>query len=217
MKYVFPRQFGLHNVFTSSVDYKETVQPFKDYTLREQEIHHRVKQDSDTNRTLRKVPKRLRGLPSKLISRIHKRHARCSYTSLLRHYCPLHTFSLPRHQLQQSLQPSDSTMAKSQLCATSMVGTLEENILSSTSELTSQLSLYEYACASSSVSAFCQAVICQLLPPDTMGTGEDGVKNRKQVMGHIDDFVCMRRFESLSMHTIMQNLKVKCRGDFDLS
>ena len=33
MKYIFPRQFGLHNVFTSPVDLRETVQPFKDYTL----------------------------------------------------------------------------------------------------------------------------------------------------------------------------------------
>ena len=43
MKYIFPKQFGLHNAFSSAVDPRETVQPFKDYTLREREIaiaHH---------------------------------------------------------------------------------------------------------------------------------------------------------------------------------
>ncbi|TKA71880.1 hypothetical protein B0A55_06334 [Friedmanniomyces simplex] len=37
-KYLFPRQFGLHNVFTSDVDPADTALQFKDYTLREKEI-----------------------------------------------------------------------------------------------------------------------------------------------------------------------------------
>ncbi|RPB11270.1 hypothetical protein P167DRAFT_230450 [Morchella conica CCBAS932] len=38
LKYIFPRQFNLHNAFTSIVDRRETVQPLKDYTMREKEI-----------------------------------------------------------------------------------------------------------------------------------------------------------------------------------
>jgi telomerase reverse transcriptase len=33
MMYMFPRQFGLHNVFTSQVDHTQTAQKFQDYTL----------------------------------------------------------------------------------------------------------------------------------------------------------------------------------------
>lgn len=93
MKYMFPRQFGLHNVFTSSVDARETVQPFKDYTLREQEIalHQRqkqVKNSSLTGSPKVRLPKRLRGQAVALVKKLQKLHSRCSYTELLKHYCP---------------------------------------------------------------------------------------------------------------------------------
>lgn len=78
MKYIFPRHFGLHNVFTSKVDSRETTQPFKDYTLREKEI----------TGTSNKLPKRLRGLCFDMIQQLQRRHYRCSYVELLRHYCP---------------------------------------------------------------------------------------------------------------------------------
>src|SRR5271170_7180304 len=84
MKYVFPRQLGLHNVFTCEVDKKETTQPFKDYTLRENEIAEisRAAQHRTT-----KVPRRLRGGPFLLVRNLQKRHKICPYTQLLRHYC----------------------------------------------------------------------------------------------------------------------------------
>lgn len=44
LKYIFPRQFGLHNVFTSVVDRYETSLPFKDYFTREEEIARDMKQ-----------------------------------------------------------------------------------------------------------------------------------------------------------------------------
>lgn len=53
--------------------------PFKDYSLREQEI---ALKPGD------KIPRRLRGRLVELIQRMQKRHARCSYVELLRHYCP---------------------------------------------------------------------------------------------------------------------------------
>ncbi|KAI2147442.1 Telomerase reverse transcriptase [Ophidiomyces ophidiicola] len=81
MKYIFPRQFGLHNVFTSAVDPKTTVQPFKDYTLREDEIA--------AQQNPNKLPKRLRGLPLRLVQKLQKRHQRCSYVELLKYYCPI--------------------------------------------------------------------------------------------------------------------------------
>ncbi|KAF2259198.1 hypothetical protein CC78DRAFT_525270, partial [Lojkania enalia] len=45
MRYIFPRQFGLHNVFISQVDSRETSMQFKDYTLREREIQQTMHRD----------------------------------------------------------------------------------------------------------------------------------------------------------------------------
>lgn len=90
MKYIFPRQFGLHNVFTSQVDQRQTVQPFKDYTLREEEITHSEELErAKRQQQLPKVPKRLRGCPFQLVKKLQKRNRNCSYTELLRHYCPI--------------------------------------------------------------------------------------------------------------------------------
>lgn len=95
MKYIFPRQFGLHNVFTSEVDSRETAQPFKDYILREEEIARREemmrgsRNGTEERKESTKLPKRLRGKALALVQRLQKRHQRCSYTELLRHYCPL--------------------------------------------------------------------------------------------------------------------------------
>ena len=100
MKYVFPRQFGLHNVFTSVVDRRETAQPFKDYTMREEEIEREAVKAEAAGRPRRhKLPKRLRRAPFDLVARWQRRHARCAYTELLRYYCPVNVRLLSRRAL----------------------------------------------------------------------------------------------------------------------
>ena len=97
MKYIFPRQFGLHNVFTSDVDAHETIQPFKDYTLREQEIiqaERRTLAHDNGKRAVvmngqAHIPKRLRGPAMALVKKLQIRHSRCSYDKLLRYHCPI--------------------------------------------------------------------------------------------------------------------------------
>lgn len=92
MNYIFPRQFGLHNVFTSTVDPKQTAQPFVDYTLREEEIFAKRKATNNRGAAVQnpnKLPKRLRGEIVKLIQKLQKRHQRFAYVELLRHYCPV--------------------------------------------------------------------------------------------------------------------------------
>jgi telomerase reverse transcriptase len=84
MLYIFPRQFGLHNVFTNDVDTRQTVQPFQDYTLREDEIHKQF-----PGAKAPKIPKRLRGLATALVKKLQVQHSRCSYAKLLDHYCPV--------------------------------------------------------------------------------------------------------------------------------
>lgn len=97
MRYIFPRQFGLHNVFTSKVDARESAMPFKDYTLREKDIHTSMCRQlgdkaTDADQVAQwklHVPRRLRGNVIKLIEKLRILNQRCSYTELLRHYCPV--------------------------------------------------------------------------------------------------------------------------------
>ncbi|KAI1208082.1 uncharacterized protein F4807DRAFT_164634 [Annulohypoxylon truncatum] len=88
MMYMFPRQFGLHNAFTSKVNFKETSQRLKDYTLREEEILQKFGRLNEST-TRVKTPKRLRGLVTELIRKLQILHQRCSYSKLIQHHCPV--------------------------------------------------------------------------------------------------------------------------------
>lgn len=88
MMYIFPRQFGLHNAFTSKVNFKETSQRLKDYTLREEEILQKFgRLNEPTTRV--KTPKRLRGMVAELVQRLLVLHQSCSYSKLIQHHCPV--------------------------------------------------------------------------------------------------------------------------------
>jgi telomerase reverse transcriptase len=97
MKYIFPRQFGLHNVFMSKVDARETAMPCKDYTLREQEIKQVLMKacarkgasSEEIEKWKSHLPKRLRGDAVALVDKLRTLNQRCSYFELLRHYCPV--------------------------------------------------------------------------------------------------------------------------------
>ena len=90
MMYIFPRQFGLHNAFTSQVDYTQTAQKFQDYTLREEEIGRKFYVSTEgTQQFKAHIPKRLRGSAQHLVERIQVLHDRCSYLELIEHYCPV--------------------------------------------------------------------------------------------------------------------------------
>lgn len=106
MRYIFPRQFGLHNVFTSKVDARETAMAFKDYTLREKEIYQAMcrdipesaRTDESVVRWNSRLPKRLRGDTVALVEELRKLNQRCSYMELLRYYCPVEvTATFPQH------------------------------------------------------------------------------------------------------------------------
>lgn len=71
-----------------------------------------------------------------------------------------------------------------------------------------QVSLTEYATPASSVSAFCRAVIQKLIPRQFWGVGPDGISNLKLVLRHVDRFIKLRRFESLSLHEVCKGIKV---------
>lgn len=179
--YIFPRQFGLHNAFTSAVNYNETTQKFRDYTSRKEEI------DSLTTRNrhakfqsrLPKLPKRLRGAAKHLVRRLQILHSRCSYTELLQYYCPSQAEGLTR-------------AGKAVLSAKS------------------SLPLVEYATPASQVSAFCQAVLSRIIPNKFWGDGDTMSHNKAVFLHKVDHFVKLRRFESMTLHEILQDLKACC-------
>ncbi|KAL7267279.1 Telomerase reverse transcriptase [Rhizina undulata] len=82
--YMFPRQFKLHNVFTSPVDRKEIFRPVKDYACRKRELAA----SEEAGRPLN-IPKRLDGRAVELVAKMQRLHKRCSYQGLFEHYCPV--------------------------------------------------------------------------------------------------------------------------------
>jgi telomerase reverse transcriptase len=72
-----------------------------------------------------------------------------------------------------------------------------------------KVNLTDYATPASAVSAFCRAVILKIVPARFFGEGPEGFANRKIIMKHVDSFIKMRRFESLSLHEVCSGLKVR--------
>ncbi|KIW30624.1 uncharacterized protein PV07_06357 [Cladophialophora immunda] len=200
LKYVFPRQFDLHNVFTSLVRSNETAHRFKDYTVREQEIAGQRK------RPVTWTPRRLRGEPMRLIQKIHQNHRSCSYSQRLRHYCPPMSagFEAPIIQSNGTSPPTAGSELFSTQIERSGMPRLNSDTVFSSKDGDSSFSAH--ATPSSRVSAFCRSVISHLLPRHTFGSGPGGQQNHVVMMNRIDKFVRMRRFETMSLHEALQGI-----------
>ncbi|KAK0307142.1 Telomerase reverse transcriptase [Friedmanniomyces endolithicus] len=177
MKYIFPRQFGLHNVFTSDVNPEETAMRFKDYTLREKEIaavEQRAKRRKTTAGPLGlqskrpHLPKRLRGAAFRLVQSIRRRHMRCPYHALLQHYCP--------RRVSEQTAGGGST---------------------------------RNASTPAKVSAFCRAVVLHVFPDALWGAATEAEHNRELLLRRIDQFVRLRRYETMSLHDVLQGVKIR--------
>lgn len=187
MKYIFPRQFGLHNVFTSKTDYKETAQPFKDYTMREEEISQLSSARSKVGSSSLHAPKRLRGQAFELVRKLQKLHHRCSYTELLRHYCPVKSRFLCM-VVQKANAGQEKGLRPSQDAGSSSL---------------------DLACPQHQVSAFVRAVIVRVWPKEFFGSGDVGDHNWLILFKSIDLFIRSRRFESMSLDSILAGIKVE--------
>ncbi|KAF4455059.1 telomerase reverse transcriptase [Fusarium austroafricanum] len=219
MMYIFPRQFGLHNVFTSQVDSTLTSQKFQDYTLREEEIASTFREKSGgAAHQIPKIPKRLRGDVEQLVKRLQVLHDRCSYMELLRHHCPC-TFDRPSRsrkprtkkglissrKVGPSQHPSTTSYYK---CAPSQKYP-ESGVSSSRAQpLPKHESLVELATPLPQVSSFCQAVMAKIIPNSFWGDNAVQKQNQSIMMRSVDHFIRLRRFETASLHEVTQDLKV---------
>lgn len=61
------------------------------------------------------------------------------------------------------------------------------------------------ACPTAHVSAFCRAVIAKVIPNGFWGDEH----NKRIIMSWIDQFIQLRRFETLSLHQVTQKLQVR--------
>lgn len=227
MMYIFPRQFGLHNVFTSTVDSSKTTQKCQDYTLREEEIKRMTNNAEGPGASSRlRTPKRLRGEVFRLVGRLQVLHGRCGYSELLRHHCPS---SLDPRQCKKSTARAPSLEAqianhKSQVMSSGTQSAMTRSnsrrktheqdrrkpeSLALTRAIPSFESLTELATPASDVSAFCQAVLAKIIPNKFWGDGPQQVQNKSLVMGQVDHFVKLRKFESMSLHEVEVGLRVR--------
>ncbi|KAL7789445.1 Telomerase ribonucleoprotein complex RNA binding domain-containing protein [Trichoderma ceciliae] len=208
MMHIFPRQFSLHNVFTSIVDTNQTSQKFPDYTLREDEINKKMKgNNGSAENTLPKLPKRLRGTTRDLVRRLQVLHARCSYFELLRHYCP--TFldgSKKKHGDQEPPVRSIPVLGQAPH-AKSQPKRQSRRHYADTSILPEYKSLVELACPTACVSAFCQSVLSKIIPDNFWGS-EKNCQNKIVFLRKVDHFIQLRRFEVISLHEIAQEFKI---------
>ncbi|KAI1000221.1 hypothetical protein K3495_g7977 [Podosphaera aphanis] len=102
LMYIFPRQFGLHNIFSDDTNSRQL---FCDYTLREEEIKRKYPCAEKI-----KVPKRLRGNVLNLVRKIQILHKRCPYKKLLEHYCPIGVASKNAFDLDVMMQSNDEIL-----------------------------------------------------------------------------------------------------------
>lgn len=76
--------------------------------------------------------------------------------------------------------------------------------------------MMDYATPIANVSAFCRAVLSKLIPNEFWGLGEVQSHNMRVFSRNVDRFITLRRFESLSLHEVVQGMKVRiqtCKRD----
>lgn len=215
MMYMFPLQFGLHNVFNSQVDTSQTAQRFQDYTLREEEITLAFPRKPDGQSQLPKLPKRLRGDAEKLVERLQVRHGRCSFIELLRHYCPC-IFDVQSRNRRPGPKKDAAVSCKEQPTMTTTQSRSASKNHFRKPQPSTQVppspqynKLVEIATPSSQVSAFCQAVLSKIIPNQFWGDDDTQIHNKAMILQKIDHFIKLRRFEAMSLHEISQDLKVQ--------
>jgi len=216
MMYIFPRQFGLHNAFTSPVDFTKTSQKFQDYTIREDEILAKFKHPNGNPKEIKaKLPKRLRGRPQELVRQLQIRHGRCSYTAKLEHYCPISAV-LTRSQTSLAMPSNGISATSVEVKASSGSKAGRTRRVKSQPILSVEnLHIAELATPTSRVSAFCQAIISEIVPDSFWGDGDIRSHNKGHVLRKINHFITLRRFESMTLQEAITGIKVRNLLRFD--
>ncbi|KAG8701953.1 hypothetical protein FRC08_003803 [Ceratobasidium sp. 394] len=207
-KHIFPLQYGLHNVFTCTLSYWENGGHFRDYEDREAEIEDRGSQ---------KTPDRLKKvLP--LIESLIRRHERFNYQRVCASTCKSRLDSPSSSSLDQTRilelmsEYSQSIIANfpmSQIPDKSYQVSHPSLVIphgASEAALETKLKprFVEFACSHHEVLRYIKTVVDEVIPHAFWGS----VANRRVIDSHIEKVVTQRRFETLTLHTLMQRLCV---------
>lgn len=103
--HLFPRQFGLQNVFSPPTG--QVPLALRNFVAREKEIVAKFGGNKTQDKELKvPVPKRLRGTPLDLVEKMRTLHRKCVYPALFKYYCPeRHKDSAPGTILVQLATP----------------------------------------------------------------------------------------------------------------
>ncbi|QRW13350.1 telomerase reverse transcriptase [Ceratobasidium sp. AG-Ba] len=223
-KHIFPLQYSLHNVFTCTLSYWENGGHFRDYGDREAEIEGQGSQ---------KTPGRLKKvLP--LIESLIRRHKRFNYQRVCASICRSRLDSSSSSSLDQTKILVSVCLAYSERLLSLMQELMSEYSQSIIANFTmsqipdksyqvshpslvlphgaSEAALetklkprfVEFACSHHEVLRYIKVVVDEVIPHAFWGS----VANRKLIDAHIQKIVTQRRFETLTLHALMQNLSV---------
>ncbi|RUP46721.1 hypothetical protein BC936DRAFT_146596 [Jimgerdemannia flammicorona] len=230
LKYIFPRHFGLENMFVGAAALSPEassrfVRP-KEFLLRTQEIQ--------ASKNPIKIHWRMRAIKP-LVQRMQMLHSRCQYKNLLMFYCPVkgcnntveNNWRITRSDTEvDGMQQADASWNGDQNRTNSNDAEIlmeVENIANkqhvetdgrvpeadqgnALEPLDDEISPNPIALFSSyhQVSSFVQAILKLVIPRDFWGSDS----NRKLTFNAVDRFVRMRKFETISLHEILQGFKV---------
>ncbi len=165
-----------------------------------------------------------------LVRKLQKLHGRCAYYELLKHYCRLEdrrSFPDASPASESSQKHGNSNSDPESQVVLTHTGTVasqgqhlsgQDGNQHSKKECTEKIiqpdaPIVDLSTPVANVSAFCRAVVANLVPIGFWGEGADGDHNKNVIMRNIDRFICLKRFESLTLHVVSQDLKV---GDHNL-
>ncbi len=73
-------------------------------------------------------------------------------------------------------------------------------------------SLVDTSTPAHQISAFSRAVLANIFPNDFLGAEQDGKHNRETLMRSVDEFIHCKKFDNLTLQTVVQHIKVRRKG-----
>ncbi|TCD64911.1 hypothetical protein EIP91_003447 [Steccherinum ochraceum] len=203
-KYVFPRQFGLANPFV--VDFSVfSVHKLPDYSDREKAI---------TALGPVKTPQRIKAaLP--LLEQLIWHHSKCGYKPILQRVCPSKVINERNQPLDSSIILEMVSEHSIQLHSQAVISdpSISHDIGSTTfgsalSQIQRQAKhkprFAEFACSHAEVYYYAVCVTKAVVPLSLWGSE----KNFKVICRHVKSFISARRYETLTLHEIMQDFSI---------
>ncbi|BGP08731.1 Telomerase reverse transcriptase [Rhodotorula toruloides] len=199
-KYIFPRQFGMHNAFTSPKP-RTSLEVMPDYLDRELEIK---KLGSS------KTPSRLKAVLPHL-ERLALLSRRCNFRKVLDKRCPSKvnrkTLSQDeRSALLELIGEMRTQVSRGEVSVdishTSLV--IPHGQTQANEQARSKPKLAEFACSLHEVDRYVQEVVREVIPKAFWGSEQ----NFKLVQKHISSFLALRRYETTSLHALLQGFAI---------